>query len=188
MDRCLINLLLEQVKHGNRLGKTFISQAWNDMITSFNERFNSQYDKDVLKNRYKHLRKQFNDVDHLLQHGGFSWDDTREMIDAEDHVWDSYTKVPFSTLIRFLVTYCSTIKLTYNSCRHTLKLDHLELNPCLTMGNCVSYLEQKVLIQNISILAHNAHLCIELPKLIAGLFFTLLATVRHYLGQHRLVD
>ncbi|XP_068482293.1 uncharacterized protein [Phaseolus vulgaris] len=92
MDRCLINLLLEQVKDGNRLGQTFISQAWNDMITSFNERFNSQYDKDVLKNRYKHLRKQFNDVNHLLQHGGFSWDDTREMIDAEDHVWDSYTK------------------------------------------------------------------------------------------------
>ncbi|BAT78070.1 hypothetical protein LR48_Vigan04g227300 [Vigna angularis] len=92
MDRCLINLLLDQVKHGNRLGQTFISQAWNDMITSFNEQFNSQYDKDVLKNRYKHLRKQFNDVDHLLQHDGFSWDDTREMIDAEDHVWDSYTK------------------------------------------------------------------------------------------------
>lgn len=93
MDRCLINLLLDQVKHGNRVGQTFISQAWNDMITSFNEQFNSQYDKDVLKNRYKHLRKQFNDVDHLLQHDGFSWDDTREMIDAEDHVWDSYTKV-----------------------------------------------------------------------------------------------
>ncbi|WVZ19668.1 hypothetical protein V8G54_006990 [Vigna mungo] len=92
MDRCLINLLLDQVKHGNRLGQTFISQAWNDMITSFNEQFNSQYDKDVLKNRYKHLRKQFNDVDHILQHDGFSWDDTREMIDAQDHVWDSYTK------------------------------------------------------------------------------------------------
>ncbi|KAL3023262.1 hypothetical protein AAZX31_04G058600 [Glycine max] len=92
MDRCLIDLLLEQVKHGNRLGQTFIAQAWNDMITTFNERFKSQYDKDVLKNRYKHFRKQFNDVDHLLQQGGFSWDDTREMIDAEDHVWDAYTK------------------------------------------------------------------------------------------------
>ncbi|RZC06038.1 L10-interacting MYB domain-containing protein [Glycine soja] len=55
MDRCLIDLLLEQ-------------------------------------NRYKHFRKQFNDVDHLLQQGGFSWDDTIEMIDAEDHVWDAYTK------------------------------------------------------------------------------------------------
>lgn len=92
MDRCLIDLLLEQVKHGNRLGQTFIAQAWNDMITDFNERFKSQYDKDVLKNRYKHLRKQFNDIDHLLRQGGFSWDDTREMVDAEDHVWDAYTK------------------------------------------------------------------------------------------------
>ncbi|KAK7293115.1 hypothetical protein RJT34_15976 [Clitoria ternatea] len=92
MDRCLIDLLLEQVKHGNRLGQTFITQAWNDMIMYFNERFKSQYDKDVLKNRYKHLRKQFNDVDHLLQQEGFSWDDKREMVGAEDHVWDAYTK------------------------------------------------------------------------------------------------
>ncbi|KAK7351341.1 hypothetical protein VNO77_10715 [Canavalia gladiata] len=93
MDRCFIDLLLEQVKHGNRLGQAFITQAWNDMITSFNERFKSQYDKDVLKNRYKHLRKQFNDVDNLLRQGGFSWDDSREMVAAEDHVWDAYTKV-----------------------------------------------------------------------------------------------
>lgn len=37
-------------------------------------------------------------------------------------------------------------------------------------------------------LAHNAHLTRELPTLIAGFFFTLLATVSHYRGQHRLVD
>ncbi|XP_061365263.1 uncharacterized protein LOC133308635 [Gastrolobium bilobum] len=93
MDRCFIDLLLDQVKSGNRLGQTFITQAWNDMITSFNKQFKSQYEKDVLKNRYKHLRKQFNDVDNLLQQDGFSWNEKREMIDAEDHVWDAYTKV-----------------------------------------------------------------------------------------------
>ncbi|KAJ1382528.1 Myb/SANT-like domain [Sesbania bispinosa] len=83
MDRCLIDLLVEQAKRGNRLGQTFISQAWNDMTTSFNEQFKSQYDKDVLKNRYKHFKKQFNDVDNLLQQDGFSWDDTREMVHPE---------------------------------------------------------------------------------------------------------
>lgn len=95
MDRCLIDLLLEQVKSGNRLGQTFLTRAWNDMIISFNERFKSQYDKDVLKNRYKHLRKQFNDVNNLLQQSGFSWDDAREMVAAEDHVWDAYIKVTY---------------------------------------------------------------------------------------------
>lgn len=99
MDACLIDLLLEQVKRGNRLGQTFITRAWNGMTVSFNEQFKSQYDKDVLKNRYKHLKKQFNEVDNLLQQDGFSWDDTKEMVNAEDHVWDAYTKVTFFFLL-----------------------------------------------------------------------------------------
>ncbi|XP_054799451.1 uncharacterized protein LOC129303898 isoform X2 [Prosopis cineraria] len=93
MDRCLIDLLLEQVKKGNKLGQTFITQAWNDMVTSFNRRFKCYRDKDVLKNRFKHLRRQYKDIDKLLQQDGFSWDDTREMVAAEDSVWDAYTKV-----------------------------------------------------------------------------------------------
>ncbi|XAR71485.1 hypothetical protein NMG60_11028775 [Bertholletia excelsa] len=92
MDRCLIDLLLEQVHKGNRIGQTFISQAWVEMVTSFNAKFKSQYDRDVLKNRYKHLRKQYNDVNLLLEQNGFSWDEIREMVTATDHVWDAYTE------------------------------------------------------------------------------------------------
>lgn len=93
MDHYLIDQLLDQVHKGNKLGQTFISQAWTDMVTSFNTQFRSCYDKDVLKNRYKHLRRQYNDIKVLLEQSGFSWDDTREMITAEDHIWDAYTKV-----------------------------------------------------------------------------------------------
>ncbi|XP_061348823.1 L10-interacting MYB domain-containing protein-like [Gastrolobium bilobum] len=92
MDRCLIDLLLEQVKNGNKLGQTFISKAWNDILNSFNKQFKSQYDKDVLKSRYKNLRKQFYDVFNILRHSGFSWDDITEMVVAADHVWDAYIK------------------------------------------------------------------------------------------------
>lgn len=92
MDRYLIDLLLEQVHRGNRLGQTFITQAWIDMVTSFNAKFRSHHDKDVLKNRYKHLRRQYNDVTILLEQSGFSWDETREMVAASDHAWDAYTK------------------------------------------------------------------------------------------------
>ncbi|XP_031279759.1 uncharacterized protein LOC116138158 [Pistacia vera] len=92
MDRYLIDLLLDQVRRGNKLGQTFISQAWSDMITSFNEKFLSHHDKDVLKNRYKHLRRLYNEIKNLLQHSGFSWDETRDMVTAEDHIWDAYIK------------------------------------------------------------------------------------------------
>ncbi|XP_048332027.1 uncharacterized protein LOC107419928 isoform X2 [Ziziphus jujuba] len=92
MDRYLIDLLLDQVHRGNKLGQTFICQAWIDMVTAFNAQFRSCHDKDVLKNRYKHLKRQYNDIKILLEHSGFSWDETREMISAEDYVWDAYTK------------------------------------------------------------------------------------------------
>lgn len=92
MDRSFIDLLQDQVHKGNRIGQTFISQAWIDMVTSFNAKFKSHYDKDVLKNRYKHLRKQYNDVKILLEQNEFGWDETREMVTAADHVWDAYTE------------------------------------------------------------------------------------------------
>ncbi|XP_008220650.1 PREDICTED: L10-interacting MYB domain-containing protein [Prunus mume] len=92
MDRYLIDLLLDQVHRGNKLGQTFITRAWIDMVTSFNAQFRSHHDKDVLKNRYKHLRRQYNDIKNLLEHGGFLWDESREMITAEDNVWDGYVK------------------------------------------------------------------------------------------------
>ncbi|XP_017983022.1 PREDICTED: L10-interacting MYB domain-containing protein isoform X1 [Theobroma cacao] len=92
MDRYLIDLLLDQVHRGNKLGQTFITQAWIDMVTSFNVKFGSHYDKDVLKNRYKHLRRLYNDIKILLEQSGFSWDEARDMVSAEDSVWDAYIK------------------------------------------------------------------------------------------------
>jgi len=125
MDHYLIDLLLEQVHRGNKLGQTFITQAWIDMVTSFNAKFNSHHDKDVLKNRYKHLKRQYNDVKILLQLSGFSWDETREMVTADDHVWDAYTKVNYSAFYFWLV--CSALLLlTYSACRNILMLDHIE--------------------------------------------------------------
>uniref|UniRef100_A0A2P2KN27 Uncharacterized protein LOC105637536 n=1 Tax=Rhizophora mucronata TaxID=61149 RepID=A0A2P2KN27_RHIMU len=92
MDRYFIDLLLDQVHRGNKVGQTFITQAWSEMVASFNVKFQSHHDKDVLKNRYKHLRRLYNDIKNLLENNGFSWDENLEMITAEDHVWDAYTK------------------------------------------------------------------------------------------------
>ncbi|KAK2996102.1 hypothetical protein RJ640_008173 [Escallonia rubra] len=77
MDHYLIDLLLDHLHRGNRIGQTFISQAWTDMVTSFNAMFKSYCDKDVLKNRYKHLRRHYNDIRILLEQDGLSWDEAR---------------------------------------------------------------------------------------------------------------
>ncbi|MCL7030671.1 hypothetical protein MKW94_006273 [Papaver nudicaule] len=92
MERFFIDLMLDQVEKGNRVGHTFNKQAWTDMLIMFNENFGSKYDKDVLKGRYKNLWEQYNDVKILLQQPGFVWDETGQLVIASDHVWDAYLK------------------------------------------------------------------------------------------------
>lgn len=93
MERYFVDLMLEHIHRGNRTGHTFNKQAWIDMLAVFNAKFGSQYDKDVLKSRYTNLWKLFNDIKHLLGQNGFSWDETRQMVVADDYVWDAYIKV-----------------------------------------------------------------------------------------------
>ncbi|XP_024020200.1 uncharacterized protein LOC112091263 isoform X2 [Morus notabilis] len=92
MERYFIDLMLDQVHRGNRMGHTFNKQAWNDMLVMFNSSFRSPYDVNVLKSHYTSLWKQFSDVKNLLDQNGFSWDSTRKMVVAERCVWDGYTK------------------------------------------------------------------------------------------------
>lgn len=93
MDRYFIDLMLEQVRKGNRVDGVFTKQAWMEMIASFNSEFGFNYGMDILKNRYKTLRRQYNVIKNLLDLDGFAWDDTRQMVIADDFVWQDYIKV-----------------------------------------------------------------------------------------------
>lgn len=93
MERYFIDLMLGQMQRGNRMGHTFNKQAWTDMLTMFNIEFGTKYDRDVLKSHYTNLWKQYNDVKNLLEQSGFSWDNARKMVIAEDDVWDAFIKV-----------------------------------------------------------------------------------------------
>ncbi|XP_012082833.1 L10-interacting MYB domain-containing protein isoform X1 [Jatropha curcas] len=92
MDRYFIDLMLEHMQKGNQIDGVFRKQAWMDMITSFNAKFGFNYDVDVLKNRYKTLRRQHNVIKNLLELPGFAWNDTRQMVTADDYVWQDYIK------------------------------------------------------------------------------------------------
>ncbi|KAK8995390.1 hypothetical protein V6N11_069824 [Hibiscus sabdariffa] len=92
MERFFIDLMLDQMHRGNRLGHTFNKQAWTDMLSIFNAKFGCKYDRDTLKSHYTILWKQYNDVKNLLEQNGFSWDDTRKLVVAPPHVWNAYIK------------------------------------------------------------------------------------------------
>ncbi|KAJ4952155.1 hypothetical protein NE237_028987 [Protea cynaroides] len=93
MDRYFIDIMIEQVQKGYKNGNIFRKKAWEDMVVLFNAKFGFQLDKEVLRNRHKKLRLQYNAIKTLLDHGGFCWDETRQMVTAEDKVWDDYLKV-----------------------------------------------------------------------------------------------
>ncbi|KAA8525104.1 hypothetical protein F0562_007032 [Nyssa sinensis] len=92
MDRYFIEIMLEQISQGNSTGSTFQKEAWAHMLELFNSKFGMQLDKETLRVRLRKLRMQYNAMKHLLDHGGFCWDETRQMVVANDNVWDNYLK------------------------------------------------------------------------------------------------
>ncbi|KAL5791885.1 hypothetical protein ACOSP7_000479 [Xanthoceras sorbifolium] len=92
MDRYFIDLMLDQVQKGNRVDGMFRREAWTEMIISFNAKFGFNYEVEILKNRFKTLRRQYNVIKHLLELKGFVWDDARQMVTADDCVWQDYVK------------------------------------------------------------------------------------------------
>lgn len=134
MDRYFIDLMVEQVTKGNKFDDhLFSKRAWKHMTNLFNSKFKFQYEKDVLKNRHKTLRNLYKAVKNLLDQKGFSWDETRQMITADNNVWDEYIRV------LYLITWVLIISSLHNifmrlmdyTCRHTLMLVHSELNQSL---------------------------------------------------------
>ncbi|XVF07499.1 hypothetical protein REPUB_Repub06bG0144200 [Reevesia pubescens] len=78
MDQYFLELMLEQVHKGNKVGRTFKKKAWVPMITLFNGKFRFQHSRVVLKNRYKILKSQYASIRTLLAQKGFCWDETQK--------------------------------------------------------------------------------------------------------------
>lgn len=108
MDRYFIDLMLDQVQKGNKVDGVFSKQAWMEMIASFNSKFGFDYGMDILKNRYKTLRRQYNVIKNLLNLDGFTWDDARQMVIADDYVWQDYIKVCMGSTMSFSATWNQT--------------------------------------------------------------------------------
>ncbi|KAL9319328.1 hypothetical protein ACSQ67_015845 [Phaseolus vulgaris] len=101
-DQYFHELLLCHVHKGNKTGKAFRRHAWLDMIEQFNTKFGFKYDVEVLKNRFKRFRKQYNEIKMIVSQKGFQWDEAQNMIIADDKAWDACIKLhpdaqPFKT-------------------------------------------------------------------------------------------
>ncbi|KAI3805876.1 hypothetical protein L1987_21763 [Smallanthus sonchifolius] len=82
--------MFDQAQKGNQIDGLFRKQAWIEMTKSFNARFGFKYDVDILKNRFKTFKRQYNVINKLLESQGFLWDDLRQMVIADDLIWQDY--------------------------------------------------------------------------------------------------
>lgn len=93
MDQFFVELMVDQLCKGNKIGRTFSTKAWVDMTESFHKRFDSRYGKVALKNRFNVLRRHFSSINFLLGKEGFSWDKTQHKVVADDQVWQKCIRV-----------------------------------------------------------------------------------------------
>ncbi|KAE9612406.1 putative Myb/SANT-like domain-containing protein [Lupinus albus] len=93
MDQYFVELMLDQVCKGNKVGRTFKRKTWADMSESFNDRFGCYYGKVVLKNRFNVLRKHYSSINALLAKEGFSWDKKEQKVVADDELWQNCIRV-----------------------------------------------------------------------------------------------
>ncbi|KAJ7001447.1 hypothetical protein NC653_011768 [Populus alba x Populus x berolinensis] len=89
-DAYLVELFIDQ----HNCGRTAYNEFKNEMIRSvtrdFNKRFSMNLEESQVKNRYNVMKKDYGVVKTLLTHTGFGWDESRQMVVADDKVWDSY--------------------------------------------------------------------------------------------------
>ncbi|XP_014510263.1 uncharacterized protein LOC106769245 isoform X1 [Vigna radiata var. radiata] len=93
MDKCLTEVLAEQVKKGNKMDNMLKPAAFSGALKTLNEKYGMYVTKGQIKNRLKTLRKQFGVLKELLAQRGFMWDDTKKMVVADNSVWNDYIKM-----------------------------------------------------------------------------------------------
>eukprot|EP00262_Sarcandra_glabra_P015579 TRINITY_DN4829_c0_g1_i1.p1 TRINITY_DN4829_c0_g1~~TRINITY_DN4829_c0_g1_i1.p1 ORF type:complete len:517 (-),score=80.66 TRINITY_DN4829_c0_g1_i1:227-1693(-) len=89
-DAYFVELMIEQQNIGNRSSIGFKKEAWESALSDFNRKFGLQFDVGQLKSHYSHLMRQHNIVKALLDQRGFSWDEVRQTVIADDDFWDRY--------------------------------------------------------------------------------------------------
>ena len=93
MECYFIYLMIEQVNRGNRVGSTSNEQSWIDMTEEFNARFGLQYDKHFLEDQHFRLMRRHHNITNLLNCDGFTWEKRRQMVIADNDVWEANIKV-----------------------------------------------------------------------------------------------
>ncbi|CAN6567105.1 unnamed protein product [Malus baccata var. baccata] len=91
MDKCLIDSLAIQARHGNKIDKSFNEHAYTAACIAVNSRFNLNLNNQKVINRLKTIKKRYKAMKDILSQDGFRWNPTTKMIECDNHeLWKRY--------------------------------------------------------------------------------------------------
>ncbi|KAG6474137.1 hypothetical protein ZIOFF_068061 [Zingiber officinale] len=96
MDDALIDAYLNQHNIGNRVGGTFTTHAFENIVNELKEKFSDKLiDKERIQNRMKHIKRCWFSCYDIFKNGmsGFGWDPITEFFIAEPEVWQQLIEI-----------------------------------------------------------------------------------------------
>lgn len=99
MDDHYVNLMLEQVRRGNKIGSMFTDHAWAWMVTSFNKTFKLTCDRNFLESRFFTLKKEYKDAQHMVDQKNMSRARIHQSTATNNEVSETHIKVCDSNTI-----------------------------------------------------------------------------------------
>lgn len=92
-DEYLIELLLEQHNCGKTTYNLFRHEVFKTVTRKLKEKFGVNLEESQIQIRYNAMKKDYGVIKTILGHPGFYWDVNKQMVVADDEVWEKYTAV-----------------------------------------------------------------------------------------------
>lgn len=92
-DEYLLELLLEQHNCGKTTYNLFRHEVFKTVTHKLNKKFGLNLEESQIRNRYNVMKKDYGVLKTILDHTGFRWDVNRQIVVADDKVWEKYTAV-----------------------------------------------------------------------------------------------
>lgn len=92
-EQAFIELMIEEVKKGNRTTSTFSKTDWRNIIQGLKEKVGRDYTHSQLKNKYHGLRASQRKFKALIKESGIGYNSQTGEVSATEEGWESLKKV-----------------------------------------------------------------------------------------------
>ena len=89
LDKIFVDLLVQRNQQNCFSNK----KTWKSIREEFNKLTGLNFEEQQLRNHQSFLRRWYNNINSLLNHGGFSWDESKHMVVADWKTWENHLKV-----------------------------------------------------------------------------------------------